>query len=96
VVHFTQGAGALAFARPCTTSNLMLCETVLIMSERYSSHTAGIPLVFPKAENSSGCTMRAHSNRQHVSCRQTGNFSLSVLEFSTGLSLGNDAPMSAM
>lgn len=38
------------------TSNLMLCETILITSKRYSSHTAGIPLVFPKAENSFGCT----------------------------------------
>lgn len=78
------------------TSNLMLCETILIMSKRYSSHTAGIPLVFPKAENSLGCTVRAHSNRQHMSYRQIGNFSLPVLEFSPQLSLGNDALMSAM
>lgn len=77
------------------TSDLMLCEPILSMSKRYSLHTAGIPLVFLKAENSFGCAACARSDRQHASCRQTGNFSLSILGFAPQLSLGNDAPMSA-
>lgn len=94
-VHFTQGAGALVFASGAT-SNLMLCETIIVMSKRHSSHAAGIPLLFPTAEGGLGGTVHAHSKRQHKTCRQIGNFCLSVLHLSPQLCLGNDAVMSAV
>lgn len=35
--RFTQGAGAVAFAGPCSYNNLMKCETLSMRSERHSS-----------------------------------------------------------